>query len=671
MIRGGIGILSNMGDMPGAIKNHQNLWGQRMPAIALNRSNAWTYWSKGLISATNMDSGLLADFPSTQDPLQHMVLHNLAIKRGHNAIRLWLGWAGPYTLNEEDVTAVSVLGWGSTEVTHGSQANGASLTYADVKVRLQAVLDTCERLGMGVILVLNYGQGSAEGDLWNPASNYKINLARFWQKTYESFGVHNALIGFDLVNEPNPKQDGPAYNFAAMRDDPFGWPQIAQSVVNKIRATEATVLSSAAPSLPPLPLIVEGVYSGGINGLGVFDDGGPTPFLNDPQNRIVYSFHYYDPPCFTGQGIGEGEFEALGTPYPMPGFTMVSYWLDGKDTYELRQYQKTDQIADDVRAVAKFKRDFNVPIFVGEFSAGQPRLAQVYPQGQAQFDQLTSTVQNTVASKSRLLNRLATITKPTGFGSNPSDPTRLTVDEAYQVAALYRETKRRWITSLEVSPELNLVATMGHTVAEDEFNTGFHVSVSPDSYDSLTEAEKSDPKAWFYNWKVSNEQRTAKNDKMRATPNAQIVTSYSDAGQTVFMRGKDYAVPSKPVTLYRHATQINFGRAPAGLNAGDKVEGLQITVPDVAPDGQETTLTITLPVALLWLESSLSGDQIDGSRFNFMRDTLYTWQTLGFSWAWHADDVNGAGGHVMWRPSKQMGELLASAASGARLAKRN
>lgn len=625
-----------------------------MPAIALNRSNAWTYWSKGLISATNMDSGLMVDLTNPQNPLDNKVLSNLAIKRGHNAIRLWFGYAGDYSINENDITAVSIGGWNSTQLT----AQGV-LTYAQVRDRIKAILDSCANLGIGVLMVTNYGQVAGNGAqdtpsglLWDPSSNYKLNLAKFWQQTYQSFGSHSALIGFDILNEPHPL-DKDTFEAQRTRSNLYNWCSIAQFVINKIRATETDLAKTT--TVIPLPLIVEGVYSGSADGLRVFDapnpDTGIGPFLNDPQNRIVYSFHYYDPLSYTGQGIAEWGYEEIGLSYPLTGCTLTSGYLDGQAHFEFREYQNTDQVKTMVAAAISFRDKYKAPIFVGEFSACQPRLSQVYPVGQAMPDQRVSNVQNNVSWQAPLLNKLASI-------ASTSD---LTTQEAGQVATVFNSTKRRWITRLEVDGNLNLIATIGNIVTSDKDTTGFRIGVSPYSIAQLQQMFGTVNAVDWYTSVLGS----PRNDTLCTTPNAQVVASYPLSPTTTgYMRGKAYASSLVSVKLVRHDNKINFGRAPVGLKAGDAINGLPFTLPG-------TTTQITLPVALLWLDSPLTGDQIDQCRFDYARDTLYTWQSLGFSWAWHADETNSSIGMVAFRPSKQISELLASASSGARLAKRN
>lgn len=605
-----------------------------MPAIPVSRDKAWTYWSKGLIAATNLD--MTAD--SSADT---KVLASLAMKRGHNAIRLWFGYAERYSIQEADITAFAQLsdGWNSTQKTPSAGAD-ATITFASVATQISNILDTCQKLGMGVVLVTNYSQGIG-GKLWKPESGYAQNLRNFWVRTYEKWGQHPALIGFDLLNEPDMSVD--SMSFSEAQASTSEWPQLAQALISDIRDLE---VSKGVAT--PLPLIVEGVYGGGPRSLGVFETSSGL-FLNDPKNRLVFSFHHYDPGCFTHQGVLDWDYENLGTTYPLPGVWQRSYWYDGKPTYELREYRTVAQLEDGMQRVIDFAKKHTVPVFLGEFSAVEPTLKNIAASLSSQFR--VSEVQNEAPWQAPFLEKYTTISQQSDFDA-------LTAEERSKALEIFGQTKRRWITRLEVGADGYMTATMGHVIINgDELGTGFRISVSPKTLDQL-KSEK--PEVFANPASIDGYNGWAKvgakmNDDFYTQPLASILGP-SNARAAVLL----VSVPQQ-VKLVRHASTIRF-KAPAGAVSGTVIQGAECLVPG-------NSEPITMPVALLRLDDPRTAAQSDQARFTYARDLINLCQAKGFSWAWHSDDTN-IGGFVGWRPSTSIGELLLSAASGRKLTSR-
>ncbi|KGM40358.1 hypothetical protein JY96_10810 [Aquabacterium sp. NJ1] len=507
----------------------------------------------------------------------------------------------------------------------------------------------------------------------------------FWVNTLTKWKSHAALIGFDLVNEPNPfdspQTDGNGAvvfdaTLASHRALSNGWPQLAQTIINAIRTKESQLGLTT-----PLPLIVEGIYAGGPNGLMLFDvpsGSSGTLFLTDGASpRIVYSFHYYGPGCVTSQGVDQWNYENMGTPYPMPGVSYDPYWYDGTPYGEFNTHASTDDVLRDVgRAITFKQRHPEAPVFVGEFSCCQPSITQVYPPDPNRVtnspNMRVSEIQNTVTWQAPLLAQMASV-------ATQADADALVLAQgAGNGARLYTDifgtTKRRWITQLEISADgTKMIATLGHTadpadVDSGGFNYGFRVWTSP-----LTAAQLASYAASV------NEQAVPSNGTQFATkftsqPMAKVVGVYSwtdgtNPVQTINTRASALNMTtSQQVTLTRHATTIEFA-APAGAVAGTKYVGAVVNLPTNADDPTKTA-AVQMPVALLWLDSPSSGTQIDQARLKWAQDALYVWQQKGFSWAWHGEDSGGPVAAVMWRPSKAIGELLSVAASGRHVAKR-
>lgn len=681
-----------------------------MPAIPVNRATSWDLWSRGLVAATNLENPFDSD----------VMLASLAVKRNYNAIRLWI--------SDNDALAI-----GSSSSRLGWKATAQSALFNQVN----KTMDAAKQLGVGVIFVVNFFKTGDGPSLWgtvrknaqgnpitdaagyvqkqdsivlNAAGNpmldgngvpytYAKALQSFWTRTFNQWGAHDALIGFDLVNEPAPKDDGSAYTFAALRDDPRGWPKLAQTLIDAIRQIERDFSLS-----PPLPLIVEGIAWGSRIGLGIFDANNPTmgngPYLKDAavraNDRIVYSIHHYDPSCLTHQGVSEWNYEDMGTTYPLPGVSADAFWLNGKATYQLNPYASPADIAAGLQQVIQFKNTYKVPIFVGEFSVVNPDINQVYPvlsnpsRSTAFPNQRVSEVQNTVQWQTPTLAKIATLSDQSGVSSQAKTQTALYNwmqsagfgGQAYGpqiVWDVYAQTGRRWITNLVVSADgTTATATLAHD--------GFRVNSAPLSLSQLSQyLDLSTPQTTNDSRSLGGNANLAKN--FVAKPKAKLVGvfGYIDT-QGVSVSTPLVGAPldisvSQIVSLQSGTNKVVFTGNFSALQ-GKQFSGVQVTVPTSSSptwvsDGKtpasmvpQNGQVITLPVAYLWLEPASTPAQVEQSRFNYARDTMSVWQANGFSWAWHASCAEGSADVLAWRASEQIAELLGAAAAGRRLAPR-
>lgn len=690
-----------------------------MPALPISRANAWAYWSRGLIAATGVF--LEADAPDTPGSSQ---LANVALKRNHNAIRLWLIGAGQYNINQQDIVniALSPKGWDDTTLI----TTGGQVALSVVTAQVTHILDIASSLGLGVLPVVDFHQ-FPDGKLWSndllpgqTSLKYRDALAAFWVKTLRKWRNHPALIGFDILNEPNPESNNSQFTFASFRNGTAAnpketrWPAIAQQIITAIRQEEGATAT-------PLPLIVQGIYAGAVEGLGVFaappptapQDGSPSAFLMDPRSRLVYSFHTYDPACFCGQGVPLDVYEQIGTTYPLPGAVFIGGWKDGNPYHDLVNFQNADHLASYLSTAANFKATYKVPVFVGEFSPAQPSINQAWPPlnrtGDASAaypnevdtalgrtltnDEMkvkyqsfrVSNVQSNVAWEAPLLARLASVKTQADFDNVV---TLYMQESGRQKSNIYssahKGTYRRWITELRIdtngvpgSSMVNVTAVMGHIDSR-----GFRIESSPISPSELKKSA---------NWDVY----LNRNDNFYLEPKARIqarfagldvVTSTPHANVSIDMVGKAYhldALQTVRVTCWENTirfalpvtqldsallTQAVKDNIRTGVIA--RIQTLSGATVNVPTDEVGGTTGLQMPVALLWLESPYSGDQIDQARLAYMRDALHVFQTNGYSWSFHADGVGSPISAAFWQPSRQMGEVMSTAASGRRLTPR-
>jgi hypothetical protein len=323
-----------------------------------------------------------------------------------------------------------------------------------------------------------------------------------------------------------------------------------------------------------------------------------------------------------------------------------------------------------VKVALDFANKFKVPMFVGEFSATQPNIDEVYPKltlpRSQQFpNQRLSEVQNTVAWQYPLLCKLAAIRSQADFNA-------LSASDQASAIDVFNATQRRWITRPEVDSQGNMIATMGHVVNGDALGDGFRVAVSPTSRATLLSMLQQKlgttvtlPLDTGQYWAAEGTDDFL-NDQFYNQPLARVV---GKSGSLNMVASSCDMSSGQQVTLVRHASTITF-KAPAGVAAGTVFDGFTCTVPSKDANGNPIQVQLKMPVALLMLQSPRSTAEIDQSRFDFARDCLQVWRSNGFSWSWHADDSNDAAAYLGWRPSADIAELMASAAAGRMLVSR-
>lgn len=357
-----------------------------MPALPItDKDVAWNHWRTGLVSAANVGLSLNANNVTP-------TIHNLAIRKGYNAIRLQLAWAGPYSITAEDIAFIATKGWDDSSVTQGSQSSATPTTYKQVAIQIDRILSLAQGVGMGVIFaVMDFYQGPG-GTLWQQAS-LQDALVSFWSATVKRWpaSTHPQIIGYDLLNEPYPDPTRSFAELNALAPNPAtlnNWRALANRCVSAIRAQDTIT-----------PIVVEGIYGGAARGLDIFRNlDNPTDrslLVQDLSARVVYSFHLYAPLPFTHQGVTNWAYEALGTLYgdsayahwhvwdyynadPANGRSGVNLSQDFTNYLNLVSHYRNDAYylnAGRSNPLQDFHKQFDVPVFVGEFSAVNPRLS--------------------------------------------------------------------------------------------------------------------------------------------------------------------------------------------------------------------------------------------------------------------------------------------------------
>jgi len=624
-----------------------------MPAVPLNRTNAWEYWKTGRIAATNIDN-LSIGAPGTPS-----LLRNLAVKHGYNAIRLWLGWAvsdggKDYSVLGPDWITIGNKGWADTGFTARTAASGGT-RIDEVAQQVQRVLDICESLGVGVILTGNFYSGktngeSVEGRLWvdapyseakdafglpigpTTAQTMQDALVRFWQQTLLRFGQHNALIGLDLLNEPKPPVldtlDLARFNSSRLN----AWAPLAARLVKDLRRVDPSAASGA--KLPRIPYIISEDM---IRGLRPFlntaiKDCVYTSMKTDTSylvrdctpagalygsladDRIVYTIHTYRPNPFTHQGVMDHTYYAQGLTYPPNGLTREYVYRDEFNATE-RQVAKMQEFRtaagwDRVFEEAIAMRAMGLPVFLGEFGAVEPNLDQVYPPRAGR------------ESKSQEVNVLSVPTL--GPSTDPAalgkwrQITQIDLSMDGQTYTFKMGNIDPWAEQMS-SVDESISGVLGST---DYPSDGISCRVGSGSLN----AAKWDP-AWFRNDHAKATVHLYVNGAWLMTPLlADVQISLCNSSSS---GGVSFTVPVNKVTGAKDQIQNATGAVKAALV----------------------------------LKSGRTPEEVSAARLAFTKDALRLCQRNGFSWA-HFNESGDGPGFVGWRPTPAIRALLTKVARG-------
>jgi endoglucanase len=233
----------------------------------------------------------------------------------------------------------TLAGWGANHVRWQLTWNGFPRSPADdvgvpeydawlegALKHVDELLPLCRELKLKVLVDIHTPPG---GRLPNnecrlfKEKRFQEALLADWEKIARRYKGEKIIWGYDLVNEPVEGE---------IPDGLMDWHDLALQATKRIRAIDTEH-----------SIIVEGAPWGGPDALADFE---PLPF-----DKIVYSFHMYVPHEFTHQNV-TGTVE----PVAYPGVINGKMW----DKEALRKV---------MQPVLDWQRDYNVQIYVGEFSA--------------------------------------------------------------------------------------------------------------------------------------------------------------------------------------------------------------------------------------------------------------------------------------------------------------
>lgn len=205
---------------------------------------------------------------------------------------------------------------------------------------LDEVVGTCETLDLALIL---------DNHTFDPAVSTKASveevLLKVWGQMAERYADRGDFLYYEILNEPH----GLA---------PDIWGKIQLNVLKKIRQIDQKHI-----------VIVGGANWNDIDSLYLLPD-----FEDD---RIIYTFHFYDPFIFTHQGADwtEPSLKSLqGVPYPydpkkMPSFPkkLSNTWIWNSFKYDYPLNGNNEALEKLLTKVVEFRNQTGKPVFCGEF----------------------------------------------------------------------------------------------------------------------------------------------------------------------------------------------------------------------------------------------------------------------------------------------------------------
>jgi endoglucanase len=194
-----------------------------------------------------------------------------------------------------------------------------------LETKLQQVdrlLPVCERNGLKVVLDLHTppgGRDESSVDRVFLEKQYQTQFLNVWERIAKRYKNNTVIWAYDLLNEPGYRSTAKGL---------LTWQELAQKTARLIRTIDSRH-----------KIIVEAAY------------GSPTKMSAlrplSGVSGVVYSVHVYAPMSFTHQGIRD---RPAGIQYPANGWDQ-------------------DRLEKHLKEVRDFQKQYDVPIYVGEFSA--------------------------------------------------------------------------------------------------------------------------------------------------------------------------------------------------------------------------------------------------------------------------------------------------------------
>ena len=177
--------------------------------------------------------------------------------------------------------------------------------------QLKQYLDYADSLGFHIVITpislpgdrwVQSNDGQKDGRLWTDWT-YREQAIQYWTDLATRLKGHPALVGYNLVNEPHPESYHQKHSFWN-RDLPE-WYQSVKDGPGDLNLFNRQMVEAIRRVDPLMPIIIEsGLYA--------------TPWAFDyleplDDDRIIYSFHMYEPYFYVTKRLNQGRYTYPGT----------------------------------------------------------------------------------------------------------------------------------------------------------------------------------------------------------------------------------------------------------------------------------------------------------------------------------------------------------------------
>jgi hypothetical protein len=206
-------------------------------------------------------------------------------------------------------------------------------------------IEWCEEYGLNIILDLHKAPGYAFHSLDsnklfedNTLQERFISLWKAFAARYKKYGDN---VVFELLNE-------------IVEPDSERWNALSKRTVEAIRSVD-----------PDRRIIIGGNFYNSVNALKELD------YIND--DKLVYTFHFYEPHLFTHQGaswekpMAELNFKVS---YPVGPEDYRKYMLlseNFRKSFHISDNMGRDYIEEAIKPAIEFAKERNVPVYCGEY----------------------------------------------------------------------------------------------------------------------------------------------------------------------------------------------------------------------------------------------------------------------------------------------------------------
>ncbi|NCD67974.1 glycoside hydrolase family 5 protein [Mucilaginibacter agri] len=213
------------------------------------------------------------------------------------------------------------------------------VSLQQVLAQIDGVLKQCKRYGFK--LVIDYHDGKINDNNYNNATNEAISIWLTLTRHYKNESA--SQVYFDIYNEPPPM-------------DPQKWKDAAYNLVTAIRKVDAQRI-----------LLV-----GASNYNSIYE---LSRFVRLADERIIYTFHFYEPFFFTHQGavwVGD-QVATTGVAFPYDGEKFPQLNPKAKGTWGETNYNQyrhdgnEQSVKDKLQIVKNWSDKYGVPVLCSEY----------------------------------------------------------------------------------------------------------------------------------------------------------------------------------------------------------------------------------------------------------------------------------------------------------------